>query len=73
MRPRKFGSMLPGDAEACRAAARATGILLEPVYSLAAWEVAQDMCRQQREGVVMLHSGGALGLHGLAQRWPDDF
>ena len=73
VRPRRFGTMLAGDAEACRSAARATGILLDPVYSLAAWEVAQEMCRGGEERIVMLHSGGALGLHGLAQRWPDDF
>ena len=73
VRPRRFGMMLPGDARACRSAARATGILLDPVYSLAAWEVAQGMCSDRGQAVVMLHSGGALGLHGLAQRWPDDF
>ena len=69
-----------GDLGACcratsrraRQAARDTGILLDPIYTLAAWEVAQEMC-STGDRVAMLHSGGALGLHGLAQRWPDDF
>ena len=76
--PRKFGNVLPGDIEACRRAARDTGILLDPIYSLAAWETAQSMCAgvqvsEQERRVVMLHTGGALGLHGLAQRWPEQF
>ena len=76
--PRKFGNVLPEDIEACRKAARETGILLDPIYSLAAWETAQSMCAdvqvmEQGKRVVMLHTGGALGLHGLAQRWPEAF
>ena len=60
--------------------ARTTGLLLDPIYSLAAWEVAV----QQAEAVAaaesspaarvcMLHCGGMHGLHGLAQRFPADF
>lgn len=64
--------------------ARTHGILLDPIYSLAAWEVAVELAGGRAvEGstkalsgsgpVAMLHCGGALGLHGLAQRYPNDF
>ena len=54
--------------------ARAHGVLLEPMYSLAAWEAAEQLAASSMPGdVAMLHSGGGLGLHGLAQRFPDDF
>lgn len=52
------------------------GILVDPIYSLAAWEAASQALQiQQREKsrVVMLHTGGALGLQGVAQRYPDWF
>lgn len=51
------------------------GILLDPIYSLAAWEVATHMI-QSHQGdcrTVMLHTGGALGLQGVAQRYPEWF
>ena len=51
------------------------GILLDPIYSLAAWEVATQMM-QTHQGdcrTVMLHTGGALGLQGVAQRYPEWF
>lgn len=48
--------------------AQSSGILLDPVYSLAAWQAS---CQASRtipdEQTIMLHSGGALGLHGIAQ------
>lgn len=58
--------------------ARETGLLLDPVYSLAAWEAAVELAAQRRAcgdstPVVMLHCGGGLGLHGLAQRFPESF
>jgi 1-aminocyclopropane-1-carboxylate deaminase/D-cysteine desulfhydrase-like pyridoxal-dependent ACC family enzyme len=37
--PRRFGKVLPGEACACRYVARATGVLLDPIYTLAGWEV----------------------------------
>ena len=60
--------------------ARETGVLLDPVYSLAAWEMAVQQA--QAEGakaagmgsrVCMLHCGGMHGLYGLAQRYPAEF
>ena len=52
------------------------GILLDPIYSLSAWEIASQMVKMQQTGnfrTVMLHTGGALGLQGIAQRHPDWF
>jgi len=41
---------------------------------LAAWEQAVDLCRRDSEAkVVMIHTGGTLGLFGLAQRYPPQF
>ncbi len=68
-----------------RQVARKTGLLLDPLYSLAAWEAAVETAASEvRSGgggadrgappaVAMLHCGGGLGLHGLAQRFPDQF
>lgn len=56
--------------------AQETGILLDPIYSLAAWEVAEGMAvapGAEQGSVTMLHSGGMMGLFGLAQRFPDQF
>jgi D-cysteine desulfhydrase len=52
------------------------GILVDPIYSLAAWEAAAQALQIQQSRnsrVVMLHTGGALGLQGVAQRHPDWF
>ena len=96
--PRKFGRVLPGEVEACRAVAQRHGVLLDPIWHLAAWEEA---CRLAAGGtpahdrdcdgsgsgssegaaaaaapgelIAMLHTGGTLGLCGLAQRFPDRF
>ncbi|KAK9915841.1 hypothetical protein WJX75_005000 [Coccomyxa subellipsoidea] len=71
--PRKFGAVLPGDVTTCRQVAQETGILLDPIYSLAAWEVATGMAGATQSRVAMLHNGGMMGLFGLAQRFPDQF
>ncbi|CAO1947857.1 unnamed protein product [Urochloa humidicola] len=66
---RRFGRVLDGEIAMCRRIAQQTGILLDPVYTLAAWEQAVDLCRRDSEAkVVMIHTGGTLGLFGLAQR-----
>lgn len=70
--PRKFGNILKGEVEACQQIARQTGILVDPVYTLAAWELATGLSQKDtKEGakVVMLHTGGTLGMFGLAQRY----
>lgn len=99
--PRRFGKVLPGEVAACRAVAQRHGVLLDPIWSLAAWEAASQAaeaaaaaaarCGDQSgrgngtgsnsggrgaggpELVAMLHTGGHLGLCGLAQRHPDQF
>ncbi|KAL4202778.1 hypothetical protein AMTRI_Chr02g265280 [Amborella trichopoda] len=75
--PRKFGNTLEGELEACQQIARQTGILVDPVYTLAAWQHATAFCQSLRENdnakVVMLHTGGTLGLFGLAQRYKNYF
>lgn len=75
-RPRKFGRVLEGEIEACQQIAQQTGILVDPVYTLAAWEMATCLCNEEAKGgseVVMLHTGGSLGMFGLAQRHKNCF
>jgi len=72
--PRRFGKVLDGEIAMCRQVAQQTGVLLDPMYTLAAWEQAVDLCRRDSEAkVVMIHTGGTLGLFGLAQRYPPQF
>lgn len=51
------------------------GILVDPIYSLAAWEAATHLLQNSHGNcrTVMLHTGGALGLQGVAQCHPDWF
>ncbi|CAA6659267.1 unnamed protein product [Spirodela intermedia] len=74
--PRRFGRVKKGEAEMCRHIARQTGILLDPIYTLAAWEHAVCLCRpeaEDRSNVIMLHTGGTLNMFGLAQRYKPHF
>lgn len=76
-RPRKFGKIYAGEIAACQHIAQSNGILLDPIYTLAGWEVAQELCceEESKDGgkVALLHTGGTLGLFGLAQRFPHHF
>ncbi|XP_055959583.1 D-cysteine desulfhydrase 2, mitochondrial-like isoform X2 [Mercurialis annua] len=74
-RKRKFGNVLEGEIEACQQIARQTGILADPVYTLAAWELAVQLSNDKEDDaqVVMLHTGGTLGMFGLAQRYKSYF
>jgi 1-aminocyclopropane-1-carboxylate deaminase/D-cysteine desulfhydrase-like pyridoxal-dependent ACC family enzyme len=66
--------VLDGEIVTCRRVAQQTGILLDPMYTLAAWEQTVDLCRRDSEAkVVMIHTGGTLGLFGLAQRFSPQF
>ncbi|XP_078430653.1 pyridoxal-5'-phosphate-dependent enzyme family protein isoform X2 [Wolffia australiana] len=59
-----------------RQVARQTGILLDPIYTLAAWEQAACLCRSEEENgsnVIMLHTGGTMNMFGLAQRFKPHF
>ncbi|XP_031263883.1 D-cysteine desulfhydrase 2, mitochondrial [Pistacia vera] len=74
--PRKFGNVLEGEVEACKQIAQLTGISVDPVYTLAAWEMAtllSDKELKEDTNVVMLHTGGTLGMFGLAQRYKSYF
>ncbi|CAN8253705.1 unnamed protein product [Cochlearia groenlandica] len=74
-RPRKFGKVLEGEVEMCRRIARETGVLVDPIYTLAAWETATELAKDKESSsvVVMLHTGGTLGMFGLAQRYKSCF
>ncbi len=72
--PRKFGSVLPGEVALCARLAAQHGVLLDPVWTLAAWEAAEAAAlADPARPVIMLHGGGALGLAAAAQRWPGEF
>ncbi|XP_019249356.1 PREDICTED: D-cysteine desulfhydrase 2, mitochondrial isoform X2 [Nicotiana attenuata] len=71
--PRKFGNILKGEVEICQKIAQETGILVDPVYTLAAWELATQLGQEGNAKVVMLHTGGTLGMFGLAQRYKSYF
>ncbi|KAJ0095212.1 hypothetical protein Patl1_16803 [Pistacia atlantica] len=72
----RFGNVLEGEVEACKQIAQLTGISVDPVYTLAAWEMAtllSDKELKEDTDVVMLHTGGTLGMFGLAQRYKSYF
>lgn len=73
--PRKFGNVLKGEVEACQQIAQQTGVLVDPIYTLAAWELATQLSLEEAGGaqVVMVHTGGTLGMFGLAQRYKSYF
>ena len=59
----------------CEQVACHHGIMLDPMYTLAAWELACHTLKHKTSPgpVVMLHTGGLLGVHGLAQRFSSEF
>ncbi|GMP82566.1 hypothetical protein CsSME_00036811 [Camellia sinensis var. sinensis] len=74
--PRKFGNVLTGEIEMCQQIAQQTGVLVDPIYTLAAWELATQLSQSESKGgakVVMLHTGGTMGMFGLAQRYKKYF
>ncbi|XP_023638454.1 D-cysteine desulfhydrase 2, mitochondrial isoform X2 [Capsella rubella] len=72
--PRKFGKVLEGEVEMCRKIAQETGVLVDPMYTLAAWETSTELAQNEKSSiVVMLHTGGTLGMFGLAQRYKSCF
>ena len=71
--PRKFGNVLPGEVRKCGEIASRFGVLVDPIWTLAAWEAAVS-ASSSCDDVIMVHTGGALGsLCGIAQRWPEEF
>lgn len=73
--PRKFGNILKIEVEKCGRIAQQTGILVDPIYTLAAWELATQLSQSEDEDtkIAMLHTGGTLGMFGLAQRYKSYF
>lgn len=71
----RFGNVLKGEVETCQQIAQQTGILVDPIYTLAAWELSTILSQEEVGGakVVMLHTGGTLGMFGLAQRYKSFF
>lgn len=70
----RFGKVLEGEVETCRKIAQETGVLVDPMYTLAAWETATELVQEEKSStVVMLHTGGTLGMFGLAQRYKSCF
>ncbi|KAL8534295.1 hypothetical protein ACS0TY_010343 [Phlomoides rotata] len=71
--PRRFGKILKGEVEECQKVAQQTGILVDPIYTLAAWDLAANLSLEEDTKVVMLHTGGTLGMFGIAQRYKSYF
>ena len=69
-RARRFGDYDDDDLRAIRDVARTTGVLLDPIYTLAAWQHAANLSKRERARAILLHSGGQLGVLGVAQRSP---
>lgn len=78
----RFGKFFEEEIGACKNVAQGCGILVDPVYTLAAWEVSCQLAmgsllpgvpRDNRRKVFMLHTGGSLGLFAVAQRFPRAF
>lgn len=72
-RPRRFGKVLDGEFEKCRQIARQTGMLLDPIYTLAAWEAIEHRKAKHRKQCVLVHTGGGLNLFGIASRYAVSF
>lgn len=68
---------MKGEVQECQRIAQQTGILVDPIYTLAAWDLATELSQNGEEDddtkVVMLHTGGTLGMFGLAQRYRSYF
>lgn len=51
--------------------------MVDPIYTLAAWDLATQLSQAQLgvqdAKIVMLHTGGTLGMFGLAQRYKSCF
>ncbi|XP_073132720.1 D-cysteine desulfhydrase 2, mitochondrial isoform X2 [Henckelia pumila] len=73
--PRKFGKILEGEVQECQRIAQQTGILVDPIYTLSAWDLATQLSKNGEDDakVVMLHTGGTLGMFGVAQRCKSHF
>ncbi|CAN8255556.1 unnamed protein product [Cochlearia groenlandica] len=53
-RPRKFRKVLEGEVEMCRRIAREMGVLVDPMYTLAAWETATELTKDEESSSVVV-------------------
>jgi D-cysteine desulfhydrase len=67
---RRFGAFKPGDLVRCQQIARATGVMFDPIYTLASYESACAQPSQQDARTLLIHTGGALNLFGALSRYP---
>jgi 1-aminocyclopropane-1-carboxylate deaminase/D-cysteine desulfhydrase-like pyridoxal-dependent ACC family enzyme len=79
-KPRKFGNIEKNEVVKCREIGSRYGVLVDPIYTLAAWEATVNTSSKGSNSdenvsdVIMVHTGGVMGsLCGIAQRWPEEF
>ena len=67
-RPRRFGTFYEEDVRACVRVTRQTGIVLDPIYTLGAWNHCEDT---EFDGhTCLIHTGGGLNVLGAWDRKP---
>ena len=67
--PRRFGKILEKDIQKCRQIAQNTGIMVDPIYTLAAYEATLNAANTHTHNL-WIHTGGALNLFGAVLRKP---
>lgn len=67
---RRFGAFKPGDLVRCQQIARATGVMFDPIYTLASYESACAQPSHQDAHTLLIHTGGALNVFGALSRYP---
>ena len=67
--PRRFGRVLDGEMERCATLARETGVIFDPLYTLAAWDYVAGLRSGERKRSILVHTGGGMNLFGLVQRF----
>ena len=71
---RRFGECSRADVEACARLSQESGIAVDPIWTLRAYEAARERAEATGEATAWVHTGGAAGaLDGAAQRWPGHF
>lgn len=69
--PRRFGKIYQEDIQDCVNIARHTGVILDPIYTLAAWRHCQR--RPHSKQTCLIHTGGGLNLMGAIDRHTEWF
>lgn len=68
--PRRFGKLMPEELRRSRTIAKSTGYITDPLFTLAALDAALASNRRTRRRTVLIHTGGLLGMEGIANRDP---